>query len=637
MSRSSAYQPTLFACWKKPEPLPDKDVVILSFLSLEAEEDLKSEFQGKLISAREIAPSVKDKAIKTYINLVAEIPATPIKARNGQTLRQALKNKDGVSTWWFHKVSEKDCESDDTFNSIIEVFIISHTANSVGCKEIRILGGKKEISNAFKSAYKVIEVEPRGSGSLVLTLVKGLLSRADYLAKFLRLWSAVRTTPRKQTQQTLDIVLAGFWDWSVKLDQNTGRLIDHYFKSLPQELAKVSRVGWLLWFDPYFQPTHQRLKPKTLLEQLKNTDNVTILQDFLSLKDLIRAIFNIKPFFTFQSFFRAQEFRDTFAKDGIDFSLLLKPKLYSGFSNFIIPHHELVYLASLRAFNKYKPRLTVSFLEFLLYSRSLYQAAQDSYATVINCAVQHASYSREKTFAILEPTLEYEGEPDSCPMPKPDYIFAMGELGKEIFAESGFPAERVLLTGSPRYEHVNTSTRRKDKPKKPIKLLIIASLDRDHEMEMVEAAYLASKDLPSVRLSLRNHPFARMDECPAFQKYEDRINITDQTLEDDLREADLIIFTYSTVAEEALLRGIPVWQWCSITYNASVFRDIGGVPQFYFASDLRDALQAFINNPDAYRPSSEIREMVLRKCFYKDDGKPSQRVAEKITSILDSA
>ena len=635
MSNCHTDQPTLFVCWKSPEALPGKDVVILSFLSPEAEGNLRSVFQGKLISAREVAPNVKAEAIKTYLGLVAEIGATPIKAKNGQTLRQALKNKDGVSAWWFHKVSEKDCESDDTFNLIIEVFIIGHVAEVVDCKEILLFSGKKTTSNALKSTYRVIEVTPSvSSNSHAAYFIRGCLSRLEYSIKFLWKWVAVKSTLRNRPQKPFDIVFAGFWDWSVKYNNETDVLTDRFFKSLPQRLSEVSRVGWLLWFDPYFEPTPGRPKLKEILGRLKKYDNLAILQDFISLRDLAKTILNIKPFFIFHSFYKEREFQDIFVKNGIDFSPLLKPKLYSGFSNFTIPHYELVYLASLRAFNTYKPKLSASFLELFLHSRSLYQAAQNSGANVVNCAVQHASYSREKTLALLEPTIEYKGEPDNCPVPKPDYIFAMGELGKEVFMESGFPEERVFLTGSTRYEHVTCDTIKKDKPGSPVKLLLVASLDRDHEMEMVEAVHLATKDSPGIQLYLRSHPFARMDECPAFQGYKDRIQITDGTLEEDLQGADLIVFTYSTVAEEALIRGIPVWQWCSTAYNASVFRDIGVVPQFYSVSDLKNALQAFIGNPQAYVPNDETREVVLKRCFYKSDGKTSQRVADKILSIL---
>ncbi len=635
MSNCRTDKPTLFVCWQNPEVLPDEDVVILSFLSPEAEDTLKNAFQGKLISAREVAPNVKDKAIKTYLGLVAEIGATPIKAKNGQTLRQALKNKDGVSAWWFHKVSEKDCESDDTFNLIIEVLTIAQAADLVHSKEIQIFKGKNEISNALRSAYGVIEVEPSvSSSSFSKDIIKGLLSRLEYAGKFLWKWIAIKRTLKNHPQRPFDVVFAGFWDWSVKHDEGAYGLIDRFFKSLPQKLSEVSRVGWFLWFDPYFEPTPNRPKLKEVLGRLKSHDNLVVLQDFISLRDLAKAVSNLKPLFIFHSFYKEQEFQDILIKDGMDFSLLIKPKLYSGFSNFMIPHHELIYLANLRAFDKYKPKLSVSFLELFLHSRSLYQAAQNSHESITNCAVQHASYSREKTFALLDSAIEYKGEPDNCPMPKPDYIFAMGELGKDIFMESGFPEERVFLTGSTRYEHVISDTIKKDKPANPAKILLVTSLDRDHEMEMVEAVYLATKDLPAIQLHLRSHPFAKMDEYFLFQKYKDRIHVVDRTLEEDLQQADLIVFTYTTVAEEALIRGVPVWQWCSTVYNASVFRDIEAVPQFYSVDDLKNALWAFMDDPQTYVPKDEIRDVVLKKCFYKSDGKASQRVAGKILSIL---
>jgi len=57
-------------------------------------------------------------------------------AGNGKSLRSSLRNKDGVSSWWFHKVSIKDCESDQTFKFITEILIIIQAAESIDAKEI---------------------------------------------------------------------------------------------------------------------------------------------------------------------------------------------------------------------------------------------------------------------------------------------------------------------------------------------------------------------------------------------------------------------------------------------------------------------------------------------------------------------
>jgi hypothetical protein len=250
--------------------------------------------------------------------------------------------------------------------------------------------------------------------------------------------------------------------------------------------------------------------------------------------------------------------------------------------------------------------------------------------------MQHASYSREKTIFRLHPEIEFHGKPDNCSIPKPDYIFAMGELGKEIFQEYGFANHDIFLTGSARYEHIRTDPIVKTERRSPntFNLLIVTSLDRDSEMDMVDAVYFASKDLPCIKLFLRNHPFARMEEHPLFQPMKESITITNAPLEDDLQNTDLIMFSYSTVAEEALIRGVPVWKWCFAGHNASAFREIEAIPTFYSVSELRESLKEFIDNPVPFILEEKTRNNVLNKCFYKADGKASERITCKINDLL---
>ena len=86
-------------------------------------------------------------------------------------------------------------------------------------------------------------------------------------------------------------------------------------------------------------------------------------------------------------------------------------------------------------------------------------------------------------------------------------------------------------------------------------ILLLATLNVDVEMELVEAACEAVGESPHFRLRLRNHPLRRVDAHPAFTRYRDRVGSTTKTLEEDLAEADLVLFTYSTTAEQAFLGG----------------------------------------------------------------------------------
>ncbi|MFQ5715310.1 MAG: hypothetical protein ACE5GU_14890 [Candidatus Scalinduaceae bacterium] len=623
---------TLWVCWKKPEILPGNNAVILSFLSPGKEEELKEKFNGNLISARQVAPQIREKALKVYTSLIAKTAATPLKG--GKTLRQALKNKEGVSLWWFNYIPAKNCEHDMTFKFIIEIFIIISVSSLVKNKQIVFFGGYKELASALRGRYAIREIQCRSKYNYSFLFIRGVLSRIKYSLTFLVRWSVVKATVR-MPQFLPDVIFSGFWDWSVKGNELSG-YDDRFFKSLPDKLSSRGlRVGWFLWFAPHQIPASRRHKLKEVLEPVRRCNDVVILQHLLKITDLMWAISNYKPYIVFLRFCRKKEFRKVFVKEGVNYFDLLKKQMAYSFLSSTIPNCELVYRSSTKAFRRYNPKLSISFQELFMYSRAFYAGGKQGSPSVIHCAVQHASYSREKTMAVLDPEIEYRGHPDNCPTPKPDYIFAMGEIGREIFMESGFQEERVFLTGSSRYEHITNHTIVRDgKGSRTRNLLLVTSLDRDSEMEMIEAVYEATKCFTQLRLSLRSHPFAKMEEIPGFKRYEDRILVKDRALEEDIKEADLIIFSYSTVAEEALIKGVPVWQWVSASYDASVFRELKVVPSFCTISDLRESLKRFISNPNPFIPDEKTRSLTLRKCFFLADGGSSERIADILSSKL---
>ena len=300
-----------------------------------------------------------------------------------------------------------------------------------------------------------------------------------------------------------------------------------------------------------------------------------------------------------------------------------------------IPQHVLIEKAWSNALELHKPEFVLTFLEMFPYSRALYAGAKKGNAKPILAAMQHASYSREKTFARYDPEIEFCGKPDGCAIPAPDYLFAMGHLGKEIFQECGFKPEKVYLTGSARYDYIGKETNRMmmGEKKTSYNVLMVASLDRDIEIDMIEAACCAAEGLPDIQLLLRNHPFLRTDNHPFYKPLKERIRITTGTLDEDLDNADLVLFSYSTVAEEAFIKGIPVWQWCSATFNGSVFRDIEVVPRFSTVENLREGFMKFRNEPGLFAPDHDTCNDVLKRCFYKGDGKASERIADTMIQL----
>lgn len=628
------HEKKLWVCWVKPNCLPSENIRILSFLKPSDEENfIQSISEKNLISGRSIAQEVKDEALKLYTDLVAHIGVT--KNNNGASLRELLKTNGDNSLWWYHPVSFKDCETDPTFNQIIQILVIDKIASEGNYEKLVLWGADETIAKVLKTKYQ-IKCRKEKQKLINRLYINAFGSRIRNFIEHVYHWYLIRKSVL-EISFIPDVVFEGFWDWSVRPGTKGECLDDRYFIALPKLLKQLGiKTAWVLWFNPHSEPGLENRAAREVLNRALPYKNLILLQKYLNLIDIIKAFSDFRPALQYLFFARYSGFKELFNHKELNLFALFKYKLLYDFISFKIPHHVLVEKACLTTFAKFRPKIALTFLEMFPHSRAFYAGAKQGCPETKLAMMQHASYSREKTFVRLDPEIEFCGKPDNCPIPKPDYVFAMGELGKEIFQESGFPLKNIFLTGSARYEHIRTDPIVKAQRTSPntFNLLIVTSLDRDIEMDMIDAVYSATKDLPYIKLFLRNHPFARMDEHHLFQPMRKCVTITSGTLDEDLQNADLLLFSYSTVAEEAFIRGIPVWQWCSARYNGSAFRDIKVIPTFCSVSGLRDSLKKFIDNPASFLPEESAKREVLNRCFYKDDGKSAERITSALISFV---
>ena len=630
----------LWVCWKKPGAPPSGDTPVLSFLSPASEEEFERERQGVMIHAREASAVIRSEAREVYLNLVARIGIAP--CRNGLTLRRALARQGRASWWWYHYVALKSCELDPMFEWIIAVLTIRAVAEKHRMNKLVFIGAPWEVVAVLKSVFVVEERDTQQPKRKWWIRLRDLGSRAKYAATMMWQWIAIR----RHTQLPVgpfDVVFSSFWDWSVSWDERAQSLSDQYFKRLPEELKwrGVSFTGWFAWFDPHSGPGNENRRLEDALAPLNGRENVVILQSLLHPWDILRALGDFHPLATFLRVYKRSAFKEVFQENGLDYYPLFSERLLRGFLDASLPRCELVALATERACRRYRPEVALSFLEHFPYSRAHYEGVRRAENGTICCAVQHASYNHEKTFFFLHPSLEFKGEPDGCAVPHPDYVCAMGILGQELFLECGYPKKRVLLTGSPRYDHISVSfpeplprsQGRLLKGSEGISLLMVSTLNLNLEMEMLEAVCAAARDVTGVKLMFRNHPFNKIEKHGCFDTYKAQVEITQGSLDEDLNQADLIFFTYSTVAEEAFLRGKPVWQWLPLGFNGSALAEVETIPQFRSVVSLRRALRDFQADPSRFLPEMETRQGVVERLFFRGDGGAAKRIANVIVKL----
>ncbi len=605
------------------------------------EQKLTDSFSGTFLSGNREMNPIRETAISLYKELVTRIAATPC---HQKTLRKILSISETQTSWWYHKVSGRGVEHDPTFNYLLQILTISQIAQREKIDQIALYGSSLEVAEVLASKYSLTRYSSlqgrrklKEKFPLLLYLYGGWL-RIRYLYHALQTQLALRQIKLSTFQP--DVVFQGFWDWSVNVNESANQVQDHYFISLPEKLEMAGfHCAWFVWFAPHLKPGSSHRSLAETLGKAKNQEKIIFLQKFLKISDIVLISLDVRPLIRYIRFSHLKAFQALFVEKDLDFWPLFRQQLMYHFATPDIAHHTLIECASRRAFAAYLPKLSFVFQELFLYARAFYQGQLLGSPDTIQCAIQHASYNREKALMLPDPIREYQGIPDNYAIPKPNYIFAMGELGRDLFREAGFSADHVFLTGSTKYDHIRIISSDSKQPLKQenrskINVLLALTLNRALEFELIQAAYLVAKKLPQINLLLRSHPFAKMEDWPAYQPYRSHIFSTKGSLKEDLAQADLVLFSYSSVAEEALLLGIPAWQWVPPRFNGSVFRDIPAILSFSTLKSLEDSLQAFIENPQSFLPNQASQECVLRHCFYQADGLATQRIASKIIELV---
>lgn len=628
----------LWVCWAAPSmPVADHDV-LLSFLPPSVEETVARNIQCRLIRAREVSQAVMSPARALYVDLVARIGTA--RCANGLTLRQALARSGRASRWWYHPVAAKDCEDDPTFNWLIALLAIRAVANQHGVKRLNLVGAPREVTAVLRGAFVVEEHGRRRASPGWWIGYCGVTSRIRFMLRLL--WQIVQIRRAGGLPAgALTVAFSGFWDWSVREDQS-GNLIDRYFRQLPATLARHAvSVGWFAWFDPQWESNGSHRRLADLLAPVTCRSDVVMLQALLRPRDVLTVGLDASPIWTFLRVRHRSSFREIFRQGDMNYWPLFFPRLLGGFLDASLPQHELVELATERACHQYQPRVFLSFLEHFPHARAQYAGIHQSRRGTVSVAVQHASYSHAKTMLALHPSCEFLGEPDGHAVPHPDYVCAMGPLGQELFLGCGYAPDRVLLTGSPRYADRRVVASRPlptelrgDVEGRGLQILVVSTPNLDLEMDMMDAVCAAVQGVKGVRLSLRNHPVRSLDRDPRFARYRDRMQVTTGSLEEDLAQTDLVLFTYSTVAEEAILNGTPVVQWVPCGFHGSALAEVVEIPQARSVEALRKVIQDFRRDPRRFLPSPMVQQRVMERLFSLENSMASQRIIERVIGPL---
>ena len=607
-----------------PPPL----AVVLSFMAPSAEAALEQRWGAQFLSGRILVDQVRGRGRKEYLRLIGRIGATP--CVGGHTLRQALRGPGGYSRWWFLQVTEKDCTSDDDtiYVTILRLMALQAVKDRYGIERVEVHGADPVFAAALGHG--------RAAGSiadLARAVVFGVLRRFELIVERIGLWLTLRRFPAPPSERR-DVLLQAYWDWTVRPDAN-GTLRDRYFTTLPAQLAaRGLRAGWLASCEPYAEPWQRGRKRRDVVAASCRHPEVTLLERYVTPAEILKAGSTFRDAIQVTRFVMDRRFRSLCRTEAFDLYPLIRRQLLRAAWGATFCRLELVATATARACRQFRPGMVLTFFELYIRSRALYAGVRASLPPVPVWAAQHAGYSNDKTLGIFDPDVEIAGTPDGCPVPAPDGIFVFGDLSRRIWEANGFARDRVMATGGLRYEAVRIQSPSVRAAGGGISLLLAGGVCEAAHLDLCDAAVAAVSGLASVRLLWRDHPNYLFSERAAFRRFRTSITVTSGTLDEDFEAADLVLFTQTGLGEEALLRGIPTWQWLWPGFNASPFLDVPVVPTFTSVLALRGALESFLEDPARYRPTLETQQRVLSECFGPDPARASVRIAEAVHQTI---
>ncbi len=150
----------------------------------------------------------------------------------------------------------------------------------------------------------------------------------------------------------------------------------------------------------------------------------------------------------------------------------------------------------------------------------------------------------------------------------PDQLILMGKLYPKLFAQKGFPIERLSVGGSLRYENASNNIKEKDTKTGWVKdktILVGTSIDYDETLDLTIKSALVALDLPDTKLIVNFHPVVDKNFKTGIQEKVSQflgteavnIEFSNNKIQDLLPGVDVLLYNNSGTVFDALSIGVP--------------------------------------------------------------------------------
>jgi len=365
--------------------------------------------------------------------------------------------------------------------------------------------------------------------------------------------------------------------------------------------------------------------PLGLIKILRTGENALLMEEMINPIDVLKTVFFVmKQYPHLMEMPRFGEF---------DISALLNEEIQSDRTGIRPFQMYLYYLIGKKISRLYSVRAFIYSFENLIWEKMFCLAFRRYSPGTTIVGYAHSTISKMETFYSVS---AYE----RGILPLPDWVVVNGPRARNVLISSGFDEDRILIGGAYRYHGLKTESVQRAVKKSVWQILIIPTDDFNWTLELLEKSFRAFGNDSRILCAVKLHPtFPKKKISQYIERMPRNFFIRDEPVDELLPLTDLVIYTGSTVAVEAIARGIPVLHVRSdLTIDRDIFDKSDNIISVATSEEIyREAVRIFHSRAESERRGLEfVREFFspVQSDFRKTIlAKPGIRLSEKPESI----
>lgn len=286
---------------------------------------------------------------------------------------------------------------------------------------------------------------------------------------------------------------------------------------------------------------------KKVLKKIKNTKNILFIpvEFFFRYSDFYRLLVHV--------FFRRINIQRKVLFNDLDVSILYQREMASGCFNAAYLRNVFSYIVARRFAELVKFKAYIQTFENYAWEKLMILGIREIRPEVKIFAFQHAFISKN-SFKY------FHGIREKGVIPLPDKIITMGKVTKEMLERFGNYNSNILSVGCAlRQEYIDAQ--KPFKKRRFNKVVVPLTMVKRESVLIMNFLYDSGIPQTDIKVVIRCHPAAPFE---SFKKYidfripENFIINNEKNVNEELSTTDIVLYTWTTVAVEALKLGLPV-------------------------------------------------------------------------------